>query len=198
MKEILPHIFHWTSLHPRIEIAVSSYYLEEEGILIDPLVPEEGLDWFAKSPGRVLLTNRHHYRESGKFVERFGCTVHCVQRGLHEFTKGEKVEPFNFGDELAGGIAALEIGALCPDETALHIPRAGGIFAFADGVIRDGDGPLNFVPNEYMGEDPEGVKAGLKESYGKLLERDFDHLLLAHGDPWIGGGKKALSEFVES
>ena len=198
MKEILPRIFHWTRLHPRIGIAVSSYYLEEEGILIDPLVPEEGLDWFSKPPGHVLLTNRHHYRDSRKFAERLGCTVHCVKQGLHEFTKGEKVEPFNFGDELVGGIAAVEIGAICPDETALHIPKSEGLFAVADGVIRDGDGPLSFVPDEYMGEDPEGVKAGLKESYGKLLERGFDHLLLAHGDPWIEGGKQALSEFVES
>ena len=37
MKEILPRIFHWTRPHPRIEIPVSSYYLEEEGILIADL-----------------------------------------------------------------------------------------------------------------------------------------------------------------
>ena len=198
MKEILPHVFHWARVHPTIGIAVSSYYLADEGILIDPLIPDEGLEWFSKPPGQVLLTNRHHYRESGNFADRFGCTVHCVEQGMHEFTKGESVDPFKFGDELVGRIAALEIGVICPDETALYIPRGEGLFAFADGVVREGDGPLSFVPDQYMGEDPAGIKAGLKEAYGKLLDRDFDHLLLAHGDPWIEGGKQAVREFVES
>ena len=56
--------------------------------------------------------------------------------------------------------------------------------------------PLSFVPDEYMGPDPEAVKAGLRESYERLLERDFDHLLLAHGNPWVGGGKAALQAFL--
>jgi hypothetical protein len=93
---------------------------------------------------------------------------------------------------------ALEVGALCPDETALLIPEAEGLLALADGVVRREDGPLGFVPDEYMGDDPEGVKAGLKQSYQRLLQRDFDHLLLAHGWPWIGGGKQALREFIEA
>ena len=198
MHEILPGVFHWTVVHPRIHIPVSSYYLGDDAVLIDPLVPEEGLDWFDKPPSDVLLTNRHHYRDSDKFAERFGCTVHCVELGLHEFKSGEQVEAYRFGDELAGGILAVEIGALCPDETALHIPKGEGLVALADGVVRDGDGPLSFVPDEYMGDDPPGVKAGLKESYRRLLDHDFDHILLAHGNPWIGGGKDALRGFVES
>ena len=49
-----------------------------------------------------------------------------------------------------------------------------------------------------MGDDPEGVKRGLLRAFRGLLERDFDNLLLAHGEPWLGGGKAALREFVES
>ena len=196
MKEILPGVFHWTKQHPKIHFEVSSYFLPEEGVLIDPLVPEEGFDAFETAPISVLLTNRHHYRDSDKFVERFGCTVLCVEQGLNEFKQGEKVTAFNFGGTLAGGIEAVEIGVICPDETALVIPRAEGIVALADGVVRMGDGPLGFVPDQYMGEDPEAIKGGLREAYRRLLDRDFDHLLLAHGDPWIGGGKQALREFV--
>ncbi|MFQ5503722.1 MAG: hypothetical protein ACE5F1_02870 [Planctomycetota bacterium] len=200
MEEVLSGVFHWTVLHPRIGIPVSSYYLEEESVLIDPFVPPEGLDCFREAPRHVLLTNRHHYRDSKKFVDRFGCAVHCVESGLHEFTQGEKIQPFRFGDELTGGIRAVEIGVLCPDETALHIPRDGpegdGMVALADGVIRDGNGPLSFVPDGFMGEDPEGIKSGLRHAYRDLLDHDFDHLLLAHGMPWIGGAKQALADFV--
>ena len=198
MKEILPGVFHWTRSHPKIQIEVSSYFLADDGVLIDPLVPDEGLDWYERRPEHVLLTNRHHFRDSDRFQERFGCKVWCVRSGMHEFTGGEKVEPFDYGDKLPGAIEAIEIGVLCPDETALLIPKAEGVLALADGVVRREDGPLGFVPDQYMGDDPEGVKAGLKESYRRLLEREFDHLLLAHGWPWVGGGKQAFREFVEA
>ena len=198
MKEILPGVFHWLAMHPKIRFEVSSYFLAAEGVLIDPLVPAGGMNWFREPPKRILLTNRHHYRDSGQFAERFGCPVWCVESGLHEFKAGEKVEAFRHGDALAGGITAIEVDVLCPDETALHIPKGDGILAVADGVIRDKDGPLGFVPDKYIGDDPSATKAGLKQSYRRLLDREFDHLLLAHGWPWIGGGKQALREFVES
>jgi hypothetical protein len=38
----------------------------------------------------------------------------------------------------------------------------------------------------------------LKAAYGRLLEElDFDHLLLAHGDPVIGDAKHHLAALVE-
>ena len=74
MNEIAPGIWHWTAPHPAIRIRVSSYYLIAERVLIDPIAPEDGLDWFDEhgAPTDVLLTNRHHYRSSAQFVERFG------------------------------------------------------------------------------------------------------------------------------
>jgi hypothetical protein len=52
------------------------------------------------------------------------------------------------------------------------------------------------VPDSLLGDDPEDVKAGLRGSLEALLDRDFDHLLLAHGEPVVGGGRAALREFV--
>jgi glyoxylase-like metal-dependent hydrolase (beta-lactamase superfamily II) len=198
MKEILPGIFHWTVVHPKIKIPVSSYYLRDERVLIDPLVPEEGLDWFRDAPEHVYLTNRHHYRASGEYEERFGCSVRCVETGMHEFSSGENVAPFRFGDTLPGDIEVLEVGVLCPDETALFLRREGGVVAVADGIVRREDGPLGFVPDEYLGDQPESVKQSLREAYRALLSLEFDHLLLAHGWPWIGGAKSALRGFIES
>jgi hypothetical protein len=197
MKEIVPGVLHWTRAHPKIKFEVSSYYLVAERVLIDPLVPEQGTDAFPTRPETILLTNRHHYRDSGELREKFDCSIHCVECGLHEFGQGEPVQAFRFGDTLAGGIRAIEIGAICPDETALWIPKTEGLVALADGVVRHEDGPLGFVPEQFMGDEPESIKAGLRQAYRRLLEHDFDHLLLAHGWPWIGGGKAALREFVE-
>ena len=40
MKEILPGIVHWVREHPKIKFRVSSYWLPEKRVLLDPLVPE--------------------------------------------------------------------------------------------------------------------------------------------------------------
>jgi hypothetical protein len=202
MQEVLPGVFHWTTVHPKIHTDVSSYWIDEGGVLIDPLVPAEGgLEWFAARsvrPTAVLLTNRHHYRDSGRFAEAFGCTVHCNRAGLHEFTHGEPVEGFEPGDVLPGGIVACEVGGLCPDETALHLPGKRAV-AIADGVVRIGpDEPLGFVPDVLM-DDPPATKGTLLAAFARLLdELEFEHLLLAHGDPVVGNGRELLQELVEA
>jgi hypothetical protein len=47
-------------------------------------------------------------------------------------------------------------------------------------------------------DEPDQTKAGLREAYRRLLELDFDLLLLTHGDPVVGGGKTALRAFAEA
>jgi len=128
IEEIFSGVHHWTALHKGIGTEVHSYYVPESAALIDPMEPSEGLDWFEEHgrPERILLTNRHHYRHSDRFVEAFGCRVLCHRAGLHEFAGGPDVEGFSFGDDVANGVLALEVAALTPEETAFHIDSAPG------------------------------------------------------------------------
>lgn len=97
---------------------VHSCYIavSDAAVLIDPKLPKERLGWFKKHkpPKHIYLTNRHHYRHSGRFADYYSTKVWCHREGLHEFTKGEKVEAFNHGDELPGGILALEVAVVVP------------------------------------------------------------------------------------
>jgi hypothetical protein len=198
MDEILPGIFHWTRAHPKIKIQVSSYFLEPERVLIDPLIPDEGLEWFAnRTPENIFLSIRHHYRHCSEFAAEYGCTVWCVEQGMHEFTHGEAVKSFQFGDTLPGGVGTVQIGSLCPDEGALHIDREGGCVVLADGCVRMDDGPLQFVPDALLGDDPDAVKTGLKSAYARLLEEyEFRHVLLSHGGPIVDDGRRQLEDFI--
>jgi len=200
MEEILPGIFFWRQAHPKIKIPVSSYYLKPEHVLIDPLIPDQGIEWFAEDPPEnIYMSIRHHYRHCGEFAARYGCEVWCAEQGMHEFTKGEIVRPFKFGDTLPGNVKAVEIGSICADESALFIDRDGGCVVLADGCVRRGDGPLQFVPDTLLGDEPETVKAGLKDAYARLLENySFTTLLLAHGQPIVGQGRAALEKFVSN
>jgi hypothetical protein len=187
IEEIVPGVLHWTAFRDTIGEEVHSYAVPASGVLIDPMDPGEPLP----GPERILLTNRHHYRDSGSF----GCPVLCQRDGLHEFEGGLAVEGFSFGDEVAPGITAQRVAVLCPEETAFHIAPAGAL-SFADAIVRDQDGPLRFVSDYLLGDDPEAIKAGLRDSFRALLELDFDSILMAHGPPVVGGGKDALREFV--
>ena len=199
IREVLPGVYHWTAIHPKIRLPVDSYYIEPARVVLDPTVPREGLDWFGSraTPSQVVLTNRHHLRHSQRFAEAFGCPIRCSAAGVHEFERGPQVEAFAFGEELAPGVTAHRLGAICPDDTALHIRTAGGgALAFADGLTHPRGGGLSFVPGFLMGDDPATVRAELRASLRGLLDLDFDHLLFAHGEPLIGGGRVALHGFV--
>ena len=198
MQEIAPGLWHWTARRDSIGSDVSSYYLTSERVVIDPMVPHEGLEWFQEhgTPEHALLTNRHHDRDAWRLHEAFGCQVHCISNGLYELEGRGPVQAFDFGDELPGGAVVMHVDSICPDETALHIP-AHRALACADGVVRSrGGGELCFVPDQLM-DDPERTKQGLRDAYRRLLDLDFDVLLVAHGEPLVGGAQPALREFAE-
>jgi hypothetical protein len=190
MDEIAPGVWHWTARRESIGNNVSSYYLAEERVAIDPMLPPERPDWFR--PEHAVLTTRHHDREAWQL----GCTVWVVEQGAHELEGRGEFRTYAWGDELPGGLVAHEVGSLSPDETALHSASRRAL-AVGDGVVRrEANGPLSFVSDRLM-DDPERDKAGLRAAYRQLLELDFDLLLLAHGDPVVGDAKEQLRAFVE-
>jgi hypothetical protein len=197
MREIIPGIFHWTTFHEPIGARVSSYYVEPAGIVIDPKVPDEGLDALPGRPQQVVLTTGLHDRDAQRFAGAFEIPIRASFEAAERLGDALAIEPFNDGDEVAPGVTAIVVGKLCPDECALHIAVEDGAIAFADGLVRYGDA-LAFVPDTLLGAHPDRVKEGLKQAFLGLLTRDFDHLLFAHGEPLAGGGKAALRDFATS
>jgi hypothetical protein len=198
MEEVIDGVYRWTAVHPNLGVEVSSYYLEPARTLVDPMAPDEVVEWLAgirNRPDRIVLTNRHHYRGSERLRSELECPVLCHRAGLHEFEGGPEVEGFAFGDELAPGVRALEVGVICEEETALHVETGGGAISIADGLINYRG--IGFVPDKLLGQDPDLIKAGLLDAYARLLDRHFDALLFAHGEPIPDGGKDALRDFVE-
>jgi hypothetical protein len=204
MDELAPGLWHWTAFRQTIRRTVHSAYDERSRTLIDPMLPEEGLPWFAEHgpPERIVLVNRHHLRHSARFAERFGCSVFCQESGLWDLDDAPvRVLGFRFGDELAPGVVAHRVAAICPEEAALHIAdeNGRGALAVADGLLRDDDGRLSFMPDFLLGEDPDGVKRGLADAYRRIAETlEFDVLLLGHGDPLVGCARDALRTFADT
>lgn len=196
MQEILPGIHHWTALHEGIGAPVSSYYVESASTVIDPMVPEEGLEWFDGRPlDRVVLANRHHYRHADRFADHFDIPVLANEKGLHDLEGKPGLETYAFGDEVAPGIVAHSFEESWPDEGVLVISGGSGVILLADGVMRYG-GNLSFVPDQYLGDDPEEEKAVLRKAVARVLELDFDAVLVGHGDPITENAKAELRELA--
>jgi hypothetical protein len=198
-EEIWSGVHHWRSMDGELRQPVSSYYVEPAGALIDPMVPDGGLDWFGTldvAPQQVVLTNHRHWRDSDRFVEAFGCLVRCLYPGLKLLRDGRTAEPFNDADEVAPGVRAIEIGKLTPDETALHIAMGEGAIAVGDALTHHAGGPLAFPPPSALGTHPERKRHALRDALHGLLLREFDALLFAHGDPLPNGAAAALRRFL--
>jgi hypothetical protein len=194
IHEVLPGVLRWTARHPSAGLESGSHYLVDEGILIDPIAPPEGLEYFdGRDVREILLTNRHHTRSAFDLQDRLGVPIRAPRTGMHDLP-ADRVQPYDFGDELTAGIRPHAISETWPDETALEIPGHRAV-AIADGVINyDG---LGFFQDSLLGEDPEAEKQRLRDGFARLADEvDFDHLLLAHGTPVIGDARERLRRFA--
>jgi hypothetical protein len=202
MDEVVHGVFHWQARHPRTGGQAHSHLLVHAQTVLDPMVTADALELLrAHPPERVVLSNRHHYRQADLLVDEFGCQVFCPEAGLDAFTDGDRVvEPFAYGDEVAPGLFAHEIGSICPDDAALELRRAPGVVAFADGLMHH-EGRLHFVSDALLADDPadvDDVKHGLFASLERLLGLDFEVMLFAHGEPVASGGRRKLASFLDT
>ena len=79
-----------------------------------------------------------------------------------------------------------------PGEVALYWPERG-ILILGDAAVGNPPGALSLLPEDKLDEP-----ARLHESLRRLLEIDFDCLLLGDGVPILRGAKAKLAELVES
>ena len=192
MHEIAPGIRHWTAKHPKHGLEVSSYWLPSLHALLDPLdVPDEVDDVH-----EIVLSNRHHRRESFEAGERFGVPVRVPRTGMHEYSESDPVEPYDFEEPLAGGaITPYQVTDLWPDDCVLHIPSLNAL-EVADTVVNYDE--LSLVPDRYM-DDPAAESQAIRQGLTRLAERlEFEHLLVAHGTPIPNVGREALRRFAAS
>jgi len=98
LQELLGGLYHWYATHPNHGSQVSSHFCAGSGTVFDPLLPEQGIEWFDDHrPRRIVLSTRHHLRHSEQIADRFGCPILAHESGLHEFEHGPSVEGFAFG-----------------------------------------------------------------------------------------------------
>jgi glyoxylase-like metal-dependent hydrolase (beta-lactamase superfamily II) len=195
MKQIAPDVQTWSVFVADRGYTFNGYAVSTEAgtILSDPPEPaEEGwgaIDLLEPFAG-VWLTNRNHSRAAAAFRERYGVTVWAHEADADELEVGADAT-VRGGEPLPGDVTIVHVPGKSPGEIAFHLPRSDALVV-GDVVIGVPPGELSTYPEKVIDDLDE-----LHRSAARLLDYEFDALLLCDGEPLPTGGKQKLREFVE-
>ena len=183
----------WHSPDRRLYFNGYAVRLPEGLFLIDPAYSSDD-DWSALDalgfPAGILLTNRDHERASDELRRRRGAPVwaHSAE-GLLLRAPPDRV--FADGDTLGGALKVIRFTRLkSPGECALLWPERRILFV---GDLLTGHPPTSIgLVDEHQGK-PEVIG-----EIRRLLDFDFDALLMGDGDPMIHGGRLAVEIWLNN
>jgi glyoxylase-like metal-dependent hydrolase (beta-lactamase superfamily II) len=187
--EIAPGLRRWTAFHDHWEEEVASLALETDDglVLIDPVDPPREL----RRPDHVLLTVYWHARSTKDLKPR---RVWAPSRSAQPLrNRGVDVtDAFAAGDELPGGIDAYgtarvnEVVFWLPEQRAVAV---GDVLLGAGAKPQATDDPLRLCPERWLGKQ---THVDLRETLRPLLALPAERVLVAHGEPVLRDGKRAL------
>jgi glyoxylase-like metal-dependent hydrolase (beta-lactamase superfamily II) len=195
MRSVAPDVQTWSVFSEKKGYAFNGYAVSTEDgtVLIDPPDPgEDGWDTvdMLEPFAGVWVTNRNHSRAAAAFRERYGVTVWAHEADAEQLKAGADAT-VRGGETIAGDIEVVHVPGKSPGEIAFHLPRSRALVV-GDVVIGVPPGNVSTYPDEVIDDRDQ-----LHRSAARLLEYDFDALLLCDGEPLPAGGKGKLREFVE-
>jgi hypothetical protein len=189
LQEIAPGLRRWTSWHDHWDEDVGSVAVDTPDglVLIDPLDPPPELG----RATHVLVTVYWHARGTA------GLKAHAwaPSRSLRPLAN-RGVEAENAAEGLPGGIRAFPTARAAeavywlPEQRALVV---GDVLLGAGAKPRATDEPLRLCPEGWLGKP---THADLRKSLRPLLELPVEHVLVSHGQPVVGDGRRALEQVL--
>lgn len=189
-------------------IEMWSWYSEEKGmnfngyligqgkerVVIDPpqMTIDDKQDLSIDGAKAVILTNRDHIREAKECRLLLNTKVWAPEADAPEMGSVTIDQTYKDGDLLPSGLKAVSIpNGKSPGESALYLNQHGGIFILGDALVGTPDGTLKLLsPDKYT--DVKKAKEGLR----RLLDYEFEIVLVGDGKPILSGGKKAVEAFL--
>jgi glyoxylase-like metal-dependent hydrolase (beta-lactamase superfamily II) len=204
MREILPGIFTWGSTYADRPWDLNGYAIRLDAytVLVDPPAPEDD-EWPSfdalRPVTRIVLTNRDHIRDAELFRARYGSRLVAGAEEVTQLAPLTIDEPVCEGDLVLGVLRVIHLPGKSPGEIGLYLDPAhhaisresGGILLLGDAIIGHPPGALGLIP-EHKLDNP----SKLKQSLRKVLDYNFDVLLLCDGRPVLSGGKLKVAEFL--
>jgi glyoxylase-like metal-dependent hydrolase (beta-lactamase superfamily II) len=196
LNEIVPDIFTWAWFSEPHGYNFNGYLVRhsEGNLCIDPVPPsDESLADIARiGVASILLTNRNHSRAANVVRARTGArTFIHPDDAAHARSQGAEVDGELSIGETIGPLTIVAVPGKSPGEVALHWPEKT-LLMVGDAVIGNPPGRCALLREKVM-DDP----ARLRQSVRKLLDLDFDALLVGDGVSILHDAKSRLKELVD-
>ncbi|WDT75685.1 MAG: hypothetical protein MPW16_00280 [Candidatus Manganitrophus sp.] len=189
-------------------IEMWSWYSEEKGmnfngyligqgkerVVIDPpqMTIDDKQDLSIDGAKAVILTNRDHIREAKECRLLLNTKVWAPEADAPEMGSVTIDKTYKDGDLLPAGLKAVSIpNGKSAGESALYLNQHGGIFILGDALVGTPDGTLKLLSSDRY-TDVKKAKEGLR----RLLDYEFEIVLVGDGKPILSGGKKAVEAFL--
>jgi glyoxylase-like metal-dependent hydrolase (beta-lactamase superfamily II) len=195
MREILTDIFSWQWFSQPHGYNFNGYLICHHGgnLCIDPVEPSDEVlqQLVDRGVNYILLTNRNHGRAANTVRARTNARtmIHAAD-APHARAEGTVLdETITPGDRI-GPFVIVGAPGKSPGEVALHWPERK-ILLVGDAVVGHPAGRCKLLPDKVV-DDP----LLLRDTVRRLLDLDFDILLVGDGEPILQSAKDRLQELV--
>ena len=213
-KRIAKGLWRWTARHPEwhpgdfgAEVASFAVRSGDDTLLIDPLLPPEPgpvlelIEGILGERLSILITLPYHVRSSEQLRERFTGHAETTIWGHPACAKRLRrkagFNPIDPATPLPAGVSAYAIGKPRRFETPILIPSHKAL-VFGDAVAEHA-GRLRVWAADPVDDKVERFyRERFNPTLKPLLELDFEHVLVTHGEPVMKDGKQALRSALRS
>lgn len=197
MNQILKDIFTWAWFSEPHGYNFNGYLIQHDqgNLCIDPVQPsDECLAEIARAgTTKILLTNRNHSRAANVVRARTGAkTLIHPDDAEHARGQGATIDGELRVGEKIGPLTIVAVPGKSPGEVAFYWSERK-LLVVGDAVIGNPPGRCGLLREKVM-DDP----GYLKRSVRKLLQLEFDVLLVGDGTPILEGAKPRLMDLVET
>ena len=197
MLEIVTDILTWSWYSEPHGYDFNGYLIRDPdgNICVDPVEPtEDDIDAIAQEGvANIILTNRNHSRASNRVRARTGAqTVIHADDAEHAGSQNTQLDGELIIGNRIGPLEVVGVAGKSPGEVALFW-RDRGILIVGDAIIGNPPGQCNLLPERVM-DDP----ALLRSNVRKLLDLDFDILLVGDGESILQNAKARLKALVDT
>ncbi len=197
MRDIVSDILTWSWFSEPHGYNFNGHLIRDPdgNICVDPVEPtSDDLDAIVQQGvTRIVLTNRNHSRAANRVRARTGArTVIHADDAEHARSQDTELDgELTIGDRI-GPLEVVGAAGKSPGEVALFW-RDRGILIVGDAIIGNPPGRCGLLPERVM-DDPARLRANVR----KLLDLDFDILLVGDGASLLDDAKARLKELVET
>ena len=195
MNEIVPDVFTWAWFSEPHGYNFNGHLVRHPAgnLCIDPVPPGDAdlAEIERMGVATILLTNRNHSRAANVVRTRTNAkTLIHPDDAVHARNQGAEIDgDLGVGAQI-GPLAIVAVPGKSPGEVALHWPERA-LLIVGDAVIGNPPGHCGLLRDKVM-DDP----ARLRQSVRKLLDLEFDTLLVGDGASIVHEANLRLKELV--